>query len=636
MCGIAGYFYLDQEHTAEQALIQNMTDTLAHRGPDNGNYYLDGNVALGHRRLSIIDLSESANQPLCNEDQNVWVVFNGELYNFVGLRQELEKKGHHFRSRTDTEVIVHGYEEWGLECFKHFDGMMAVAIYDRNKKQIVIAKDRFGKKPLYYTLRNGVFAFASELKALIAHPAIEAKISSRAIERYLAYEYVPTPETIYENINKLDAAQYAVISTQGNAPVELKIHNYWELKFEPKLDISIDEACSQFRELLIKAVEKRLVSDVPLGVFLSGGIDSTSITWAMAEVTEAKNIQTFSIGFREKSFDESDYARQVADYFGTHHRSKIFNVNTLLKNLPEIIRQMDEPLADASILPTYLLAKFTRKYVTVALGGDGGDELFAGYDPFIAHQIANVVEHLPQSVLNSIRWFANRLPISDKNMSFDFRMRHFMKGFIPELKGKPELRNQAWLGPFEPGRYLKPRNGHLSLTEIYRPTINRTNTWLKDVDRLSNIYIKTYMHDDILVKIDRASMMNSLEVRNPFLDTQLAEFAARLPVHFKIKGLSTKHVMKRALRGYVPDSILRRNKKGFGIPLSKWLRNELTGESRTLGQKLPEQFPHIFNRAEINNMVSGHQQGSLDARKEIWSMMMLTKVCPEPMKQAGR
>lgn len=617
---------MDRERRAESNVIQNMTDTMVHRGPDNGSYYLDGNVALGHRRLSIIDLSESANQPLCNEDQRVWVVFNGELYNFRTLRRRLREKGHRFRSQTDTEVIVHGYEEWGVECFERFDGMMAVAIYDKIKKRIVIAKDRFGKKPLYYTLQNGVFAFASELKALIAHPAVQAKISSLAIERYLAYEYVPTPETIFENIYKLDAAQYGVIATQGEAP-ELAIHDYWQLAFEPKYDISIDEACQQFRELLVRAVEKRLISDVPLGVFLSGGIDSTSITWAMAEITEAKNIQTFSIGFREKSFDESNYARQAADYFGTRHRSRIFNVNTLLESLPEVIRLLDEPLADASILPTYLLSGFTQEYVTVALGGDGGDELFAGYDPFIAHRIARVVEHFPPSVLSGMRWFAKRLPISDKNMSFDFRMRHFMKGLIPEFKGIPELRNQAWLGPFEPRRYLKPRNGNHSLHEIYAPTIKRMNKWLKDVDRLSSIYIKTYMHDDILVKIDRASMMNSLEVRSPFLDTELAEFAARLPAHFKIKGLTTKYIMKRALRGYVPDSILHRNKKGFGIPLSKWLRNDLTVASRTLGRKLPKYFPHIFDKSEINNMVSNHQQGLDDARKEIWTMMMLDGVC---------
>jgi len=633
MCGIAGYFYLDQERRAEQALIRNMTDTLTHRGPDTGNYYHDGNVALGHRRLSIIDLSEAANQPLCNEDRSVWVVFNGELYNFKTLKRQLAEKGHQFKSQTDTEVIVHGYEEWGPECFQYFDGMMAVAIYDKNKKQIVLAKDRFGKKPLYYTLQNGVFVFASELKALVAHPAVRARISTLAIERYLAYEYVPTPDTIFEDIYKLDAAHYGVISTRGDAS-GLEIHNYWKLAFEPKYDFSIEEACRRFRELLIRAVEKRLVSDVPLGVFLSGGIDSTSVTWAMTEVTEAKNIQTFSIGFREKSFDESNYARQVADYFGTCHRSKIFNVNTLLESLPEIVRLLDEPLADASILPTYLLSKFTQEYVTVALGGDGGDELFAGYDPFIAHRIANVVEHLPQSILNGMRWFAKRLPISDKNMSFDFRMRHFMKGFIPEFKGLPELRNQAWLGPFEPRRYLKPRNGNHSLNEIYEPTIKRMNKWLKDVDRLSSIYIKTYMHDDILVKIDRASMMNSLEVRSPFLDTELAEFAARLPVHFKIKGLTTKYIMKQALHGYVPDSILYRNKKGFGIPLAKWLRNDLIVASQTLERNLPRRFPHIFDRSEINSMVSNHQQGLDDARKEIWTMMMLDGVCFSENKSA--
>lgn len=627
MCGIAGFFYLDNKQTAEMSIIQRMTDSLSHRGPDTNGSYIDGNLALGHRRLSIIDLSDNANQPLCNEDAAVWTVFNGEIYNYHELRQKLKNKNHIFKTDSDTEVIIHGYEEWGLSCFEQFEGMMAVAIYDKSQKKLILAKDRFGKKPLYYTLQNGIFAFASELKALKQHPYVKTTLSHLAVERYLAYEYVPTPDTIYENIFKLDAGQYLTVSLQCAIPPEITPKSYWELNFEPKLEISLNEASRTFRNLLIKAVEKRLMSDVPLGVFLSGGIDSSSIIWAMAQIRKAASIESFSIGFEEKSFDESIYAQRVAGYFGTNHHVKTFDANALLKVIPEVVKFLDEPLADASILPTYLLSKFTRERVTVALGGDGGDELFAGYDPFVAHKIANIFEHLPESAIRIAKWISHHLPISDKNMSLDFRARHFMKGFSPYLKGNPELRSQVWLGAFDGDRLTSHFNGKFTLSDIYKPTLSRINENLHNIDRLSHIYIKTYMHDDILVKIDRASMMNSLEVRSPFLDTQLAEFVARLPVHYKMRGLMTKYLMKHAMKGHIPDFVLNRPKKGFGIPLSKWLRKELANQLKESLNSLSTQLPDIFNKQELNRIISNHVNRIGDARKEIWSMMILNKVC---------
>ncbi len=627
MCGIAGFFYFDGNRSAETSVIHRMTDSLYHRGPDHGDYYICDSLALGHRRLSVIDLSGSANQPLCNENATVWTVFNGEIYNYRDLRQELKNKNHIFKTNSDTEVIVHGYEEWGLSCFEKFDGMMAVAIYDKPGEKLILAKDRFGKKPLYYTLQNGIFAFASELKALKHHPQLKTVLSRLAIERYLAYEYVPTPDTIYEDILKLDAGQYLVVSLSGNNCPGISPKTYWSLRFEPKLEISLEEAGHTFRDLLVKAVEKRLISDVPLGVFLSGGIDSSSIVWAMAQVRAATSIESFSIGFEEKSFDESTYAQRVAHHFGTRHHTKVFDAGTLLKTIPEVVRFLDEPFADASILPTYLLSKFTREQVTVALGGDGGDELFAGYDPFVAHKIARIFERLPVPVLKLARWISRQLPVSDKNMSLDFRLRHFMKGFSLALKGNPELRSQVWLGAFGAHQLASYFGGKFAFTDIYKPTLSRVNETLDDMDRLSHIYLKTYMHDDILVKVDRASMMNSLEVRSPFLDTRLAEFVAKLPVGYKMRGLKTKYLIKHAMKGYLPDLVLDRPKKGFGIPLSKWLRRELSPQVIKDIKILSAQLPDSFSESVLLKIASNHFKGTSDARKELWSLMMLSEVC---------
>ena len=505
--------------------------------------------------------------------------------------------------------------------------MMACAIYDKNNRELILAKDRFGKKPLYYTLQNGIFAFASEIKALQKHPDIDFVLNKDSVLRYLVYDYVPTPASIYEDVFKLGAAQYLIISTEfselKDSGVKLIPKTYWRLEFEPKWECSLEEGERKFRDLFVKSVEKRLVSDVPIGVFLSGGIDSSAVTWAMAQIMDAAKIDTFSIGFKEKSFDESNYAEQVADYFGTNHHKKIFDAVSLLDTIPVIEEMLDEPFADASILPTYLLSKFTRDFVIVALGGDGGDELFAGYDPFVALKIAKYYEKLPSPVIRFSKWAAHHLPVSDKNMSAGFRANHFLKGFYPELKRKPELRNQVWLGAFS---YRDmPFNGKKlpALEVVYIPTLSNVDESLTDIDRLSNSYISTYMHDDILVKIDRASMINSLEVRSPFLDTELAEFVARLPVNFKMRGLRTKYLLKNAMKGLLPDFVLERSKKGFGIPVSQWLRNELAVQTKIKLKILTNQLPGYFSKNLLEKLYSDHIDLRADFRKELWSMSML-------------
>ncbi|MCK5330166.1 MAG: asparagine synthase (glutamine-hydrolyzing), partial [Candidatus Marinimicrobia bacterium] len=513
----------------------------------------------------------------------------------------------------------------GKDCLKHFDGMLAVAIYDKKRRRLIIAKDRFGKKPLYYTLQNGIFAFASEIKALTCHPNITAELSILEIERYCAYEYCPTPGTIYKDIYKLEAATYLELSLAKPVTRLPDSTKYWQLNFTPKLEMDEAAAGSHFRELLIRAVEKRLISDVPLGVYLSGGIDSSAIVWAMAQIQDAASIKTFSIGFNEQSFDESDYARQVATYFGTDHHSKTFDIDELLEIFPTVMSMTDEPFADASILPTYLLSRFTREKVTVALGGDGGDELFAGYDPFLALQFAPLIEYLPAPVQRLLLWLVDRLPSSEKNMSIGFRLHHFLKGFSPATKGMPELRNQIWLGP----NFLHSpdsKNGGFSFDEIYHSTLATIRPDLQTTDRLSNSYLGTYLHDDILVKVDRASMMNSLEVRTPFLDTELAEFVARLPVNYKLRGLKTKYLMKMAMSGFIPDNILNRSKKGFGIPLAKWLRKDLAVVAQNSLIDLTNKLPDNFNRQYETGLFNQHLAGRADHRKEIWAKVILNEV----------
>ncbi len=623
MCGLVGFFYTDPIRKAEVEVVRKMAQALKHRGPNDGGEFVDGNLALAHRRLSIVDLSSRGRQPLCNEDGSIWVVFNGEIYNHLDLRERLQSRGHQFQTMTDTEVLVHAYEEWGTSCFNELDAMMAVAIYNRIQGRLILATDPFGKKPIYYTMQDGIFAFGSEIKALKEHPLIQCKVSSISIGRYFAYEYIPSSSTFYEEMFKLEPGSFLEISLLEETSRSLNCRRYWNLSFEPKVELSLEGASKRFRELLIKSVEKRLMADVPLGLFLSGGMDSAAILWAISEVREAGTLSTFSIGFEEKSFDESRYSSLVANHFGTKHHHKVLRVGSLLKVLPRVLGHLDEPLGDPSLLPTYLLSEFASEYVTVALSGDGGDELLGGYDPFVAQKLAAFVEHLPARVVESFRGLVGRLPHSSRYMSMDFRLKRFLSGFSPDCRKKVELRNQIWIGSYQDRIFSKAYLKKFPLQTIFEPTLSKVDESLGDVDRLSSIYIRTYLLDDILAKVDRASMMNSLEVRSPFLDRNLAEFLARLPAHFKVHGFRRKYLLRKSLKGLIPNEILNRSKQGFSMPLTKWFKNELKISAKESCEWLAAKHPEIFAPDGLIQIFQEHTSGRTDGRKELWCAMIL-------------
>lgn len=624
MCGIAGVI-CSHARGDLQEILEAMVASLNHRGPDDwGTRILLSPVSqagFGHARLSIIDLSDAGHQPMGNEDSTVWITYNGEIYNHLELREVLEKKGHVFKSHSDTEAIIHGYEEFGEEIFSCLNGMFALALWDVKKQCLFLARDRYGKKPLYYQSIDGSFIFASELKALLKHPDSQRKIDARSLSRYLLYEYVPAPHSIVEGILKLPAGHYLRMK-EGS----FQLKPYWSISF-PRNTVPSDPIVVQ--ELLLEklktSIQRRLMSDVPLGVFLSGGIDSSAIVALMSELVSADRIKTFSIGFNEASFDESGYARSVARRFGTDHHEQILTPSTMVDILPEIWSFMDEPFADASIIPTYLLSKFTRSHVTVALGGDGGDELFAGYDPFLAHRLACLYDWMPEAIHRRVvNPLAAMLPVSTANMSMDFRIKQFLKG-IPYTV---PVRNQIWLGSFSREDQQEVFNQDFYATccdsELYSEIIAAENgvTFRDRTDEIIYLYSRFYLADDILTKVDRASMACSLEVRAPFLDRDFTEFVNSLPSNLKLKGLTRKYILKKSLESKLPRSILYRSKKGFGIPLSKWIREDLRPLVLDVFSHTRIRRAGIFNADTVQRIIDDHLSGKKDNRKQIWTLLM--------------
>lgn len=622
MCGIVGWANLNSNSSpneADETLLRQMCGRIRHRGPDSEGVYVSDSVALGMRRLAIIDLS-TGEQPFYNENGTVAVVMNGEIYNFQELRAELENKGHTFFSHSDTEVLPHLYEEHGARMCEKLNGMFAFALWDKQARRLLIARDRFGEKPLYYGVFGGKLVFASELKALVAHPQVEAKLNLTALRQYLAFDYVPAPLSIYENIYKLPAAHYLTLENG-----EVKVERYWHLSFEkrePKP--SIKEASEELRELLADATRMRMVSDVPLGILLSGGVDSSSIA-AFAQQFSSQPVKTFSIGFDEASFDESDYARKVAAHLGTEHHEDRLSVDKAADLLPEIAKWLDEPMSDASILPTFLLSRFVRESVTVALGGDGGDEIFAGYPMYYAHKLAQTYEMIPQFLRkNFIEAAVNNLPTSTKNMAFDFKA----KRFINSVAEKDLIaRHHSFFGSFTPAEqkslltdYAKSNNGADIYAEArkWREICDAENV----TEQMQFLDIKFYLAEDILTKVDRASMAVSLEVRAPFLDPRVAEFSASLPETYKLNGSKTKYILKKAVAPLIPDFVIKRPKKGFGIPVAAWLKGKLNPLVRELlaPDRLKKQG--LFNPDFVSRLISEHEQGKANHYKTLWTLLI--------------
>ncbi len=643
MCGICGFVGAENG----DALLR-MRDTLRHRGPDEAGVYSDTDVSLGHRRLSIIDLT-TGQQPVYNEDRSVLVIFNGEIYNHQELRSVLERSGHRYASHSDTETIVHAYESFGPACVERIHGMFAFVLYDRRRRLLFGARDRLGKKPLYYAFGPGghphvalSFAFASEPKALLEHPVLAQSfgLSREGLISYLLNDYVVGATSIFEGIHRLEPGWAFTFGLPGSDHVGFRKWRYWDIQFRledgPSPENTEEAAGRRVIELLSAAVERRLMSDVPLGVFLSGGIDSSSIVALLCRMREARRIKTFSIGFDEPSFDESPYALAIARHYGTDHHVRHFTAAECLNRIPRVAGMLDEPFADPSILPVSMLCEFARETVTVALGGDGGDELFAGYAPFKAVRPGRLYHRwVPRPVHRKVLIPAVQcLPSSDADMALQFKVSRFLRGAAVA----PEYRMAAWMGPFslEQLRRLIPDfAGHLTPEEAYAPMIGAyyqlDRGGATDLQQALDFFERFYLPDDILVKVDRASMMHSLEVRAPYLDTALVEYANALPDRMKLRRGITKYLLKKAVLGtdgrpgLVPRSSVHRAKKGFGIPVARWIRKEMKAEFRdTLVGDWPASLG-MFDRREIARLHEEHVGRAANNYKELWALFMLAK-----------
>ncbi len=612
MCGIAGF-----SGGGDNQDLKNMMAALFNRGPDAHGTWRDeeSRVWLGHQRLSILDLKDGS-QPMVTARGNLAVVYNGEIYNCRDLRKQLEDCGHKFLTHhSDTEILLHGYEEWGEGLPDKLDGMWAFSIYDKERKEFFLSRDRFGKKPLYYFSSGGNFIFASELTSLLKHSLVNPKISSLSLQKYYAYGYVPAPLTLYEGVYKLPAGHNMKARVSGP---EISIRKYWDFVLEPfeKIpDHPEEEWGERIRHLLRQSVKKRLMADVPLGVFLSGGIDSSSIAMFAAEELGRSEVSTFSIGFDEASFDESEWSNKAANILGTTHHLEKFNIRELLDIIPAISRNLDEPFADSSILPTALLCKTASKHIKVALGGDGGDELFAGYDPFRALKAAEMYNRcVPKPAHIAIRLLAGKLPASYGNISFDFAVKKTLSG----LSYPKNIWNPVWMGPLEPDELSELTGSKVNIEEVYSEAIDLWDAYPKAnlLDRTLQFFTKLYMQDDILPKVDRASMMHSLEVRSPYLDLDLVDFVRRIPGSYKYRNGTTKYILKKALEPVLPREILYRKKKGFGSPVAKWFKDK----TLTVGEKPGDETP---STRFLKKKITEHINGAKDNRLYLWSQWLL-------------
>jgi asparagine synthase (glutamine-hydrolysing) len=621
MCGITGWANLDSHAPPPDGardLLHAMCERMIHRGPDSEGLFVTTGAALGMRRLAIIDLV-TGEQPVFNEDKSVSVILNGEIYNYRELRAMLEKRGHAFRSASDTEVLPHLYEEFGDAMVRELNGMFAFALWDSRRRRLLIARDRFGEKPLYWGVFDNTLLFASEPKVLLAHPAVQPSLNLNALRQYLSFDYVPAPLSIYEGINKLPAAHKLTLEN-GRVNVE----RYWQLSYKTAEPVpSENEAAEQLRELLADAVRMRLVSDVPLGVLLSGGVDSSTVA-ALAVRASSEAVKTFSISFAESSFDESAYARGVAKFLGTDHHEERLSANLAANLVSEIGAWMDEPFSDPSLVPTYLLSRFTRKHVTVALGGDGGDELFAGYQMYAGHRWAEVYKRFPTVVRRGlIEPVVKLLPVKTKNLSFDYKALRFVTG----TKYDTVTRHHVWFGSFTPEeqqQLLTPEALAASDGEIYADARAIAEECNSDdlVTQMQSVDTRLYLAEDILTKVDRASMAVSLEVRAPFLDPRVAEFAASLPCNYKLRGLKTKYILKKAVHELLPAFVTRRGKKGFGVPVAEWLKVKLRPLARDLLSPERVRRAGVFNPDFVARLQDEHERGVANHRKLLWTLLM--------------
>lgn len=617
MCGITGIVRRDGAQI-DRELLGRMNDAIRHRGPDDDGFYFSDGVGLAMRRLAIIDL-KSGHQPIHNADRTLWIVFNGEIYNYRELRKQLEALGHTFYTDSDTEAIVHAYDEYGTECPKHLRGMFALAIWNERDKSLFLARDRVGKKPLLYAQTNDGLVFGSEFTALLTHPSISREVNYEAIHHYLSFISVPAPLTAYQAIRKLEPGHW-LLWRDG----EVKLERYWQLDFSHKVNISEQEAGERVSELLRDAVRVRLMSEVPLGAFLSGGIDSSAVVALMAQES-GERVKTFSIGFEEQDFSELHHARRVAEHVGADHHEFIVRPNAM-EILPTLVEHYGEPFADSSAIPSYYVSRETRRYVTVALNGDGGDECFAGYERYAAMSLAQrYTKLLPAALRNGVvANLAKALP--------EFQTRSPLakgKRFLKAASLSPIQRYLRWISAFDESAKLdlysddfREQTKAFSTVSIIQPWFAKANgSGIVDASLLTDTM--TYLPNDLLVKMDIASMTVSLEARSPFLDHHLMEFAASLPEKLKLRRMTTKYLLKRVLKDLVPAENLSRGKMGFGVPVGHWFRGTMQQFLRETLLSEKALARDLFQRARVRQIVDQHVEGKVDHSHRLWSLLML-------------
>jgi asparagine synthase (glutamine-hydrolysing) len=614
MCGIAGFIGEGKlSHQDRAAVLDRMCRVIEHRGPDDQGTFIKGEAALGMRRLSIIDLA-GGHQPISNEDGTVTVVFNGEIYNYRELQGELEAHGHLFKTNSDTEAIVHAYEEYGEQCVNRLRGMFAFAVWDERKKKLFLARDRVGKKPLYYSdTRGGSFIFGSELKALLEHPEATRDVNLEAVDEYLSFGYVPDPLCIFRDVKKLPPGHYLTL-VNGN----ISVKKYWDFNYEPVEFSDEEEILDRLRVLLDEAVRMRLVSDVPLGAFLSGGIDSTAVVGLMARNLD-RPVKTFSIGFNEDSFNELKYARIAARRFGTDHHEFIVTPE-ICQIVDELVWHFDEPFADSSAIPTYMVSKLAREHVTVVLSGDGGDELFAGYDRYITDRKRSGFARIPRSLRHGMMQpLSRRLPHGAwgrnfiHNIALDPLDRYIDSVSVFTSLNKTSLCTDSFRAQL---------HDQSQVAECLRDCAVQAKTGER-LDQILYIDSKMYLPGDILTKVDRMSMAVSLEVRSPLLDHKLIEFVTRIPASMKLRGLQSKHILKRAVQDIVPAEILNRSKQGFGLPIGMWINQQLRERMRDTLMDLRARQRGYLKQEYVTKLLDEHERGRRDHSTALWALLML-------------
>ena len=617
MCGIVGIIQSDEKGPVDPGILRNMNTALTHRGPDDEGYWVNRNVGLAMRRLSIIDL-EGGHQPISNETGEIWTVFNGEIYNFLELREQLLKKGHRFQTRTDTEVIVHLYEEEGETFVQKLRGMFAIALWDNRSQKFLLYRDRIGIKPVHYWFKQGTLVFGSEIKAILEYPEVSLDISLPALSDYLSFLYIPSPKTIYQDIQKLSAGHWLRYQKE-----QVTIHPYWDFSFQPNYSLSEKDWCEKLCDVLAESVKLHMISDVPLGAFLSGGVDSSTVVAWMSRQS-GRPVKTYSIGFPDSQFNELPYASAVAKHFGTDHHEALVETDAF-RLLPKILTGFDEPFADSSAIPTFLVSEFARREVTVALSGDGGDELFGGYLWTRKELWLEKYRQLPVSWRRKIEKLIlekDYRPLRETTFLSSVKRFLYDAGLAPwESFARRATSFQPWmkqkLFTSDVLSELEHENS-LSLLKSYSQSGNAQSV----IDQLLYFDSKVYLPDDVLAKVDRMSMLNSLEVRVPLLDHKLVELAATIPASLKLKNRTTKYILKQAMKDLLPPIVLKQRKQGFSIPIQRWFRNELLDFAKKILLDEKGLTRKFFRLSYVKWLLDQHASGRQRFGTQIYALLV--------------